>query len=109
LEAWVNLSEDEINRIAERTSNLVVKKLTSSFDFSLPQAEVTAEKVLQRMEGQSQINQIAHELAGILSEEEKERLKKLAQSRSGDTSSPESPTAAGADGGMETAPKAPSE
>ncbi len=42
----MRLGQDEIERIAERTSNLVVKKLTSSLDFSLPQAELTAEKVL---------------------------------------------------------------
>lgn len=101
----MRLGQDEIERIAERTSNLVVKKLTSSFDFSLPQAELTAEKVLQKMEAQSQINQIAHELAEILSEEQKERLMKLAQSRSEETTSTESPGTA--DGGMEVAPEAP--
>ena len=58
----MRLGQDEIERIAERTSNLVVKKLTSSLDFSLPQAELTAEKVLQRMQPQSQINQIAQEM-----------------------------------------------
>ena len=103
----MSLGEDEINKIAERTSNLVVKKLTSSFNFSLPQAELTAEKVLQKMEGQSQINQIAQELAGILSEEEKERLKKLAQDKDEETISIQSPGTE--DGGMETAPEAPSE
>ena len=102
----MSLDEEEIKQIAERTSSLVVKKLTSSFGFSLPQAEVTAEKVLQRMEAQSQVTQIAHELAGILSEEEKERLKKLAQDKDEGTTPTESPGTE--DGGMETAPEPPS-
>jgi len=102
----MTLAEDEINQVAERTSNLVVKKLTSSFGFSLPQAEVTAEKVLQRMKAHSQITQIAQELAGILSEEEKERLKKLEQGKGEGTTPTESPGTQ--DGGMELAPEAPS-
>ena len=57
------------------------------------------------MEAQSQINQIAHELAEILSEEQKERLMKLAQSRSEAGTPTESPGTA--DGGMEVAPEAP--
>ncbi len=57
------------------------------------------------MEAQSQINQIAHELAEILSEEQKERLMKLAQSGSEETTSTELPGTE--DGGMEVAPEAP--
>ncbi|OPX23777.1 MAG: hypothetical protein B1H03_00710 [Planctomycetales bacterium 4484_113] len=69
--------------------------------------ELLAEKVLQKLEWYQQIDELAQAILKQLSEEDKERLQKLAQSRSDDATSPESPTTA--DGGMETAPEPPSE
>jgi len=69
--------------------------------------ELLAEKVLQKLEWYQQIDELAQAILKQLSEEDKQRLKKLAESRSDNRSSPE--TAAAADGGMETAREAPSE
>lgn len=85
----------------------VAAGLTMALTMGEREMELLAEKVLQKLEWYQQIDELAQAILKQLSEEDKEWLKKLAESRSDNTSSTE--TAAAADGGMETAPEAPPE
>ena len=79
----MSLSEEQIEKIVEltakRTAELVLKKLTDGFPFSLSQAELIAERVLQKIEQATQIEETARLLAQSLTEEEKEKLRALTE------------------------------
>jgi len=79
----MSFTEEQIEKIVEltakRTAELVVKKLTDGFPFSLPQAELIAERVLQKIEQETQIEETARILAQSLTEEEKEKLRALTE------------------------------
>lgn len=69
----MSLTDEQIEKIVEltsrRTAELVLKKLTDGFPFSVPQPELISERVLKKLEEKETIDALAEKVSALIKQE----------------------------------------